>query len=74
MRFSMVSHVYYNLTTSELHTNTCLLYDAYTLMLRTKTNLKTDQEKFIRSNALTASPRISVRPVSKRTRTSYQKE
>ena len=32
-------------------------------MLRTKTNLKTDQEQFIRSNAPTARPPISVRPV-----------
>ena len=67
---AMVSHAYYNLTTSELHTNACLLYDAYTLMLRTKTNLKTDQEQFTGSNAPTARPFISVRPVSKRTRTS----
>ena len=32
------------------------------LMLKTKTNLKTDQEQFIRSNAPTARPLISVRP------------
>ena len=44
-------HAYCDLTTSELHTNSCSLYDAYSLMLRTKTNLKTDQEQFIRSNA-----------------------
>ena len=39
---AMVWHTYYDLTTSELHTNACSLYDAYSLMLRTKTNLKTD--------------------------------
>ena len=63
---AMISHAYYDLTTSEtqahLHTNLCSLYDAYSLMLRTKTNLKTDQEQFIRSNAPTARPLISVRP------------
>ena len=31
-------------------------------MLRTKTNLKTDQEQFIRSDVPTARPLISVRP------------
>ena len=46
----------------ELHTNPCSLYDAYSLMLRAKTNLNTDQEQFTRSNALTARPLISVRP------------
>ena len=55
-------HAYYDLTTFELHTNPCSLYDAYSLMLREKTNLKIDQEQFIRSNAPTAGPLISVRP------------
>ena len=59
---AMISHAYYDLTTSELHTNPCSLYDAYPLMLRTKTNLKTDQEQFIRSNAPTARPLMLVRP------------
>ena len=45
---AMVWHTYYDLTTFELHTNACSLYDAYSLMLRTKTNLKTDQEQFMR--------------------------
>ena len=37
-------------------------FNLNSLMLRTKTNLKTDQEQFIRSNAPTARPLISVRP------------
>lgn len=32
------------------------------LVLREKTNLKTDQEKFIRSNDLTSKPLVLVRP------------
>ena len=59
---AMVSHAYYDLATSELHTNPFSVYDAYSIMLRTKTNLKTDQEQFIRSNVPTVSPLISVRP------------
>ena len=42
--------------------NSCSLYDAYSLMLRTKTNLRTDQEQFITSNAPTTWPLKSVRP------------
>ena len=59
---AMVLHAYYDLTAFELHRNQCSLYDAYSLMLRTKTNLNTDKEQFIRSNAPTARPLISVRP------------
>lgn len=52
----------YYLQHSELHTNPCSLYDAYSLMLRAKTNLKTDCEQFIRSDAPTARPLKSARP------------
>ena len=44
------------------HKKSRSLYHAYSLMLRTKTNLKTDLEQFIRSNAPAARPLISVRP------------
>ena len=55
-------HAYYDLSTSELHTNPCSLYHAYSLTLRAKTNLKTDQEQLMISNAPTAQLLISVRP------------
>ena len=55
-------HAYYDLTTSELHTNPCSLHDAYSLLLTAKTNLKTYQEQFTRSNAPTARPLMLVRP------------
>ena len=42
---AMVLHAHYDLTAFELHRNQCSLYDAYSLMLRTKTNLKTDKEQ-----------------------------
>ena len=59
---STIARILRPYTTSELHTNPCWLYDAYSLMLRTKTNLKTDQEQLIGSNAPTARPHISVKP------------
>ena len=51
---------YYDLATSALHTNPCSPYNAY--QLRTKKNLKTDQEQFIGANAPTARPLKWVRP------------
>ena len=53
---------------------------ASTFIKRVKTNLKTGQEQFIKSNAPTARPLISVRSAEtqprdyKRTQTSYQKK
>ena len=58
----VIVSAYFNLTTFELHTNPSSLYDAYSFMLREKTNPKTDQEQFIRSTAPIARPLISVRP------------
>ena len=40
-------HAYHDLTTSELRTNPSSLYDAYSLLLKAKTNLKTGQGQFI---------------------------
>ena len=52
----------YSLTTSVLLTDPSLPYENYWLTSKTKTNLGTDKEQFIRSNAATARPLISVRP------------
>ena len=42
-------------------TDTKPLYDGYLLMLRTKTNRRTDEEQYTRSNAATARPRTLLR-------------
>ena len=52
----------YSLTTSVLLTDPSLPYENYWLTSKTKTNLGTDKEQFVRSNAATARPLISVRP------------
>ena len=52
----------YSLTKSVLLTDPSLPYENYWPTSKTKTNLRTDKEQFIRSNAATAWPLISVKP------------
>ena len=49
-----IALVLYNLTIYLLNTNRQSFYDDYLLMLRTKTNRRTDREQYTKSNAATA--------------------